>query len=316
MANRTLRLILLIGLAVMALMPISASAKSGTTTPGITLEHLTLKIVPASGQQQAHVSVTYGANHSICSVELCHYNVPKGGSVTFAATLLHPNDWILNGWKLNGHWAIQGKNASLSYVLPVDGKSAVSVFFTKPPAISSWHWSNLTGLFSAAYLGSKSGPLCSSHCMNGTHGPFLGIYWPGPFYDAYTAILIVALLIAIVAYIRRRPLSRGVTPRRHLIRNTSQGVMYLAVVGLFFAVMRYLQIQWLDMRLWTYLVILSAIAYAGYVVYFISEKHPVAVYHFRRHSADQRYRVQGRQRSSTPSQPAGRPATQRGKRRR
>jgi len=153
------------------------------------------------------------------------------------------------------------------------------------------------------------GTLFSSRYLTGT-----GI--PGIFYDIHTALLGLLFVVCLFAYLRRRPLSRGITPRRHLIRMTSQAGMWIAIIGLFLALMRYLEITYLDMRFYSYLVILGAIAYCAYLAYVLSERFPLSMYQFEQATSGSRYRP-GRPPRRVPAtaQPA-RSGMQRGKRRR
>lgn len=140
---------------------------------------------------------------------------------------------------------------------------------------------------------------------------------PGVFFDVYTGLLVLILLVSIYVYIRRRPLSRGVTPRRHLFRRVSQAGIWLSASGLFLALMRYLQVLYLDIRILSYLLILAAIGYCGYVAYYLSERYPVQLYQFEQVESDRRYRIASpKRRQPAPSGASGRSPIQRGKRKR
>lgn len=141
---------------------------------------------------------------------------------------------------------------------------------------------------------------------------------PGVWYDIYTGLLVLGLIAGAFVYIRRRPLSRGNTPRRHLYRNTSQSVMWICVTGLFFCLMRYVELPYLDMRFFSYLVVLGAIAYAGYLTFYLSERFPIQNYNFGQLEADKRYRAAAKRRPqpATATAASGRSNIQRGKRRR
>lgn len=157
---------------------------------------------------------------------------------------------------------------------------------------------------------SAFGSLFSSGYMGSTNGSF-----PGVFFDIYTGLLVAGLVASIYCYLRRRPLSRGVTPRRHLLRTVAQGGMYLFTIGLFLALMRYFQIPYLDMRILSYLLVLAAIGYAGYLTYYLSERYQLALYRFEHHEADRRYRVTAKRKPASGTSPS-RSGMQRGKRRR
>ena len=158
--------------------------------------------------------------------------------------------------------------------------------------------SAFTSLFSARYL---------TYDPNG---------FPGVFFDIYTGFLVVLLLAGIYAYLRRRPLSRGVTPRRHLLRRVSQAAMWFAAIGLLLALFRYLQVLYLDIRILTYLLILAGIGYCGYLTYILSEEYPLAVRRFREGQLDRRYRATPKRKPAPVVAGTSKPVIQRGKRRR
>ena len=140
---------------------------------------------------------------------------------------------------------------------------------------------------------------------------------PGVLYGIYTALLIIALLAAIYVYVRRRPLSNGFAPRRHMLRIISQAVMYISVIALFFCVMRYTEILYLDIPLFSFLMILSVIAYIGWLTYYFSEKYPVAMYQAKQTEADKRYRPnRTRKPVAVPVASTGKSPIARGKRKR
>lgn len=141
--------------------------------------------------------------------------------------------------------------------------------------------------------------------------------FPWIYFHIYTGFLGVAFLAALFVYLKRRPLSRGVTPRRHLLRNVSQAVMWLSGTGLFFSLMRYIQLTYVDMRIYAYLVILLIITYAGYLTYFLSERYPTQRWQFEQLESGKRFKSERARRQPSPSAvPPGRSPIQRGKRRR
>jgi hypothetical protein len=139
---------------------------------------------------------------------------------------------------------------------------------------------------------------------------------PGVWFDIFTALLVVALIVAIYVYIRRRPLSRGVTPRRHVLRQISEWTMWICGIGLFFCLMRYVQLEYLDKRIFTYLVVLGAILAGGYLAYYLSERYPVRVYNFNQLGENRRYRTVAKRKPQAAVAPAGRSGIQRGKKKR
>lgn len=138
---------------------------------------------------------------------------------------------------------------------------------------------------------------------------------PGVFFGIYTGLLAVGMLLSIYTYLKRRPLSQGVTPRRHLLRNTAQSFMWICGLGLFLALMRYLQVLYLDLRIFSYLLVLGAIAYCGYLTFYLSERYPISLYHFQQTEVDRRYRIMAKRRAQPAAAPAGRSGIARGKRR-
>ena len=142
--------------------------------------------------------------------------------------------------------------------------------------------------------------------------------FPGVFFDIYTGILAVLFLGALFVYIRRRPLSKGFTPRRHLLRNVAQSVMWITGLGLFFAIMRYIGLTYVDMRFYSYVVILIGVAYVGYLVYQLSERYPVQKHNFLQLESRGRYKRDSSRRPAAAAAAAagGRSPIQRGKRRR
>lgn len=139
---------------------------------------------------------------------------------------------------------------------------------------------------------------------------------PGVWFDVYTGILVLVLVASIFVYIRRRPLSRGLTPRRHFLRNTSQSLQWICGVGLFFCLLRYLEVEYVDFRIYSYLVVLGAILYIGFLTYFLSERYPLQVFNFQQLEAGRRYKPPVRRKPQVAAVASGRSAIQRGKRRR
>jgi len=92
--------------------------------------------------------------------------------------------------------------------------------------------------------------------------------------------------------------------------------MWITGTGLFFSVMRYIGLTFVDMRFYSYLVLLLAISYIGWLTYFVSERYPLQRYQFEQVEANRRYSIQsGQARRTAPAAPK-RSGIQRGKRRR
>jgi hypothetical protein len=137
--------------------------------------------------------------------------------------------------------------------------------------------------------------------------------YPGPFFDAFTACLGLLFLASALAYWRRGKLAADNPVRRRLIRRASKAGMWTSGNGLFLALMRYLQIDYLAMPIWLYLLLLTMIAIVAYFVYELSEHYPVAAWQFEQSQVERRYRPSARPKSPAPQRP--RPKV-RGKRRR
>lgn len=143
--------------------------------------------------------------------------------------------------------------------------------------------------------------------------------FPGVFIDILTALLIVVMGVSIYVYINRRKLAGGVTPKRHLYRNVAQAGMWFSGTGLFILFFRYLQVDFLGMRLFTYIWFLCVVFYAGYLTNFISEKYPAQMSRFETGVLDKKYRAESKRRPAAAAATAassGRSPMQRGKRRR
>jgi hypothetical protein len=105
-----------------------------------------------------------------------------------------------------------------------------------------------------------------------------------------TAFFVVVLLTSIVAYWRRAKLARENPAMRRRIRQLSQAGMWTGGTGVFLAIMRYLQIPYIDAPLLLYILILIMIAVVAYFVYDFSERYPVAVYQLEESRLERRYR--------------------------
>jgi hypothetical protein len=72
--------------------------------------------------------------------------------------------------------------------------------------------------------------------------------------------------------------------------------MWLAGIGLFLALMRYLEIDYLAFPVWMDLLVLTMIGVVGYFVYEISEWYPLAVWQLQESQLERRYRPPPRRR--------------------
>ena len=148
--------------------------------------------------------------------------------------------------------------------------------------------------------------------------PFSGNYMFNTPSDSSTvfAILIAGFgllfLVSAFAYWRRAKLARNNPPLKTRIRRMAAAGMWCAGIGLFLALMRYLQIDYVSMPILTYLLLLTIVAVVAYFVYDFSERYPLAVWRLEEASLERRYRPAARPRVE-PQRP--RPKV-RGKRRR
>lgn len=140
--------------------------------------------------------------------------------------------------------------------------------------------------------------------------------FPGIFFDIFTALLVVVMGVSIYVYVRRRKIAGGVTPKRHLYRNVAQAGMWFSGTGLFLALMRYVQMPYLGIRLLTYIWFLCLVFYIGWLTNYLSEQYPAAMSRFEEGVLDKKYRSASKRRTATATAAAGRSPIQRGKRRR
>jgi hypothetical protein len=140
--------------------------------------------------------------------------------------------------------------------------------------------------------------------------------FPDVYFHIYTGLLGALFLAGVFVYVRRRALSRGIIPRRHLYRSIAEATMWITGVGLFFSLMRYIELPYMDMRLYSYLVLLLAILYAGRLTYTLSERYPLQRFQFDQLEANKRYKTPSNRRQPVTTTASGRSSIQRGKRRR
>jgi len=135
---------------------------------------------------------------------------------------------------------------------------------------------------------------------------------PGYRFGVLTAALGLLLVLGLGAYLRRGKLGGDNPAFRRLIRRISKVAMWIAVIGLFLALMRYLSVPYLGIPILMYLLLLTMVLFVGYFVYELSERYPLASWKLEESHAGRRYRPTQKQR------PAARPVKSRarGKRRR
>lgn len=135
---------------------------------------------------------------------------------------------------------------------------------------------------------------------------------PSAYYAALTAGFGLLFVVSALAYWRRGRLAPDNPVRRRFIRRVSKVGMWCGGVGLFLALMRYLEVPYLGIPFWMLLLIVSMILVVAYFVYEWSERYPLAVWQLQENTLARRYRPPPKVRSE-PQRP--RPKM-RGKRRR
>jgi hypothetical protein len=113
---------------------------------------------------------------------------------------------------------------------------------------------------------------------------------PSAYFGVLTAGFAVLLIGGAIIYWRRAKLARNNPIQRRFIRRTSKAAMWIGVVGLFFAFMRYIEFPYLGEPIWLLLVLISAILVVAYFVYDRSERYPVAVWQLQQNTMARRYR--------------------------
>lgn len=113
---------------------------------------------------------------------------------------------------------------------------------------------------------------------------------PSAYFGVLTAAFAVLLIGGVIVYWRRAKLARNNPIRRRFIRRTAKAAMWIGVVGLFFASMRYIEFPYLGAPIWLLLVLISAILVVAYFVYDRSERYPVAMWQLQQNTMARRYR--------------------------
>jgi hypothetical protein len=136
---------------------------------------------------------------------------------------------------------------------------------------------------------------------------------PSAYFAALTVAFGVLFVVGALAYWRRAKLAPNNPILRRFIRRVSTAFMWLAGVGLFLALMRYLGLDYIGMPIWMLVLIVVMIALVGYYVYDLSERYPIAVWRLQESSLERRFRPPPKPKLEPQRV---RPAGQRGKRRR
>ncbi len=109
-------------------------------------------------------------------------------------------------------------------------------------------------------------------------------------FDVLTAGFAVILLASAFFYWRRAKIAADNPVLRRLIRRSSKAGMWTGAIGLFLAVMRYVELPYFSMPIWIYLLLLCMIAIVGYFVYDVSERYPIAVHQLQESRLERRFR--------------------------
>lgn len=113
---------------------------------------------------------------------------------------------------------------------------------------------------------------------------------PSVLFDILTAFFVVMFIAGGLAYWRRAKLAGGNPVKRRFIRRVSSAAMWIAAIGVLLALFIYLQLPYLGMPIWLYILVLYAIGLIGYYVYDLSERYPVAVHQLQTGQEARRFR--------------------------
>lgn len=136
---------------------------------------------------------------------------------------------------------------------------------------------------------------------------------PTPWFAVLTAGFALIFLLSVFFYWKRAVLAAGNPIMRRLIRRASRAGMWTGGVGIALAILRYVEFPFLSAPILIYLLVLIMIAIAGYFVYDISERYPVAMYQLQESQLQRRFRPAARP-AREPQRP--KPVKARGKQRR
>lgn len=113
---------------------------------------------------------------------------------------------------------------------------------------------------------------------------------PSVYFGVLTAGFAVLFVAAAIAYWQRAKLAKNNPIQRRFIRRVSKAAMWIGAIGLFFALMRYIQFPYLGDPFWLLLLFIGAILTVGYFVYDRSERYPVAIWQLQQNTMARRYR--------------------------
>ncbi|HEX6506237.1 MAG TPA: hypothetical protein VF221_01275 [Chloroflexota bacterium] len=128
------------------------------------------------------------------------------------------------------------------------------------------------------------------HILTGNYLFNLPTGTPSPWFGVLTAGFAVLFLASALAYWRRAKLAPENPVQRRFIRRAAQAGMWSAGIGLFLALMRYLQVDYLDIPFWLLLLFIGMILAVAFFIYDLSERYPVAVWHLQESTLQRRYR--------------------------
>lgn len=135
---------------------------------------------------------------------------------------------------------------------------------------------------------------------------------PSGYFLALTIAFGVLFVLCALAYWRRAKLAPNNPIRRRLIRRVAKAGMWEAGIGLFLALMRYVQFPFLSEPILLLLLIIAMIVTVGFFVYDLSEHYPMAMYRVEEAQMQRRFRPTARP-ATVPQKPKPRV---RGKRKR
>jgi Zn-dependent protease with chaperone function len=136
---------------------------------------------------------------------------------------------------------------------------------------------------------------------------------PTPWFAVLTAGFALVFLLSAFFYWKRAMLAAGNPIMRRLIRRASTAGMWTGGIGVVLAALRYIEFPFLSAPILIYLLVLIMIGIAGYFVYDISERYPVAMYQLQQSELHRRFRPAARP-AREPQRPKA--AKVRGKQRR
>jgi hypothetical protein len=136
---------------------------------------------------------------------------------------------------------------------------------------------------------------------------------PSGYFTALTIGFGLLFVACAILYWRRAKLAPDNPILRRFIRRVTSAGMWFAAIGLFLALMRYVGLDYLGMPIWILILIVTMILFAGYYIYDLSERYPLAVWRLEETSLERRFRPAPKPRLEPQRV---RPAGQRGKRRR